>query len=120
MAEDLAVLRRLLAAWRASRDPALEPWIDKAGIRVARARGSIAGSKTEPELRWQELAKAKDAGDVDRLLDATWNISRSAVLARIVALAGFPPDPRIARRLHPGLQTFDAWLAKNKGRIPLQ
>ena len=26
----------------------------------------------------------------------------------------------VARRLNPGLQTFDAWLARNKGRIPME
>ncbi|MGE0190851.1 MAG: NmrA/HSCARG family protein [Planctomycetota bacterium] len=30
-----------------------------------------------------------------------------------------PRDPAIARRLHPGLQTFDAWLAANASKIPL-
>ena len=27
-------------------------------------------------------------------------------------------DPAAARRLNPGLQTFDAWLARNADRIP--
>ncbi|HVN32832.1 MAG TPA: NmrA/HSCARG family protein [Thermoanaerobaculaceae bacterium] len=31
-----------------------------------------------------------------------------------------PRDPSVARSLHPNLQTFDAWLAKNKHRIPLE
>jgi uncharacterized protein YbjT (DUF2867 family) len=26
----------------------------------------------------------------------------------------------VSRSLHPGIQTFDAWLAKNKDRIPLE
>jgi uncharacterized protein YbjT (DUF2867 family) len=30
-----------------------------------------------------------------------------------------PRDPAIARALNPSLQTFDAWLAQNKARIPL-
>jgi uncharacterized protein YbjT (DUF2867 family) len=30
-----------------------------------------------------------------------------------------PRDPAIARSLNPDLQTFDAWLAQNKDRIPL-
>ena len=29
-------------------------------------------------------------------------------------------SPDIARALNPSLQTFDAWLAQNKGRIPLE
>jgi uncharacterized protein YbjT (DUF2867 family) len=29
-------------------------------------------------------------------------------------------DPKVARSLNPSLQTFDAWLAKNKDRIPLE
>jgi hypothetical protein len=29
-------------------------------------------------------------------------------------------NPELARRLHPGLQTFDRWLARNAGRIPLE
>jgi len=29
-------------------------------------------------------------------------------------------DPGIARRLHPGLQTFDAWLEANAARIPVR
>jgi len=29
-------------------------------------------------------------------------------------------DLTTSRALHPGLQTFDAWLAQNKGRIPLE
>ena len=28
--------------------------------------------------------------------------------------------PELARELHPGLQTFSAWLEQNKGRIPLE
>jgi uncharacterized protein YbjT (DUF2867 family) len=31
-----------------------------------------------------------------------------------------PRDPAIARSLNPDLQTFDAWLARNKSRIPLE
>jgi uncharacterized protein YbjT (DUF2867 family) len=31
-----------------------------------------------------------------------------------------PRDPKIARGLNPELQTFDQWLAQNKGRIPLE
>jgi uncharacterized protein YbjT (DUF2867 family) len=31
-----------------------------------------------------------------------------------------PRNPDIARGLNPSLQTFDAWLAENKGRIPLE
>ncbi len=31
-----------------------------------------------------------------------------------------PRNPDIARGLNPSLQTFDAWLAQNKGRIPLE
>lgn len=30
-----------------------------------------------------------------------------------------PRDPAVARALNPSLQTFDVWLARNKGRIPL-
>ena len=30
-----------------------------------------------------------------------------------------PRDPSIARGLNPALQTFEAWLAENKHRIPL-
>jgi uncharacterized protein YbjT (DUF2867 family) len=29
-------------------------------------------------------------------------------------------DPKVARSLHAGLQTFDQWLARNSGRIPLE
>ena len=29
-------------------------------------------------------------------------------------------NPDIARALNPALQTFDVWLAQNKGRIPLE
>ena len=28
-------------------------------------------------------------------------------------------SPDVARSLNPSLQTFDTWLAQNKGRIPL-
>ena len=28
-------------------------------------------------------------------------------------------DPAIARALHPGLMTFEQWLARNAARIPL-
>ena len=28
-------------------------------------------------------------------------------------------NPDIARSLNPALQTFDQWLAQNKGRIPI-
>jgi len=31
-----------------------------------------------------------------------------------------PRNPDVARGLNPSLQTFDAWLAQNKGRIPLE
>jgi uncharacterized protein YbjT (DUF2867 family) len=31
-----------------------------------------------------------------------------------------PRDVGVARSLNPSLQTFDAWLAKNKGRIPIE
>ena len=31
-----------------------------------------------------------------------------------------PRNPDIARALNPSLQTFDVWLAQNKGRIPLE
>jgi uncharacterized protein YbjT (DUF2867 family) len=31
-----------------------------------------------------------------------------------------PRNPDIARGLNPSLQTFDAWLAENKGRLPLE
>jgi uncharacterized protein YbjT (DUF2867 family) len=30
-----------------------------------------------------------------------------------------PRDPKVARGLHPSLQTFDAWLARHKASIPL-
>jgi hypothetical protein len=29
-------------------------------------------------------------------------------------------DLNVSRSLNPALQTFDAWLAKNKSRIPLE
>jgi hypothetical protein len=31
-----------------------------------------------------------------------------------------PRDPAVARSLNPALQTFDAWLARNKDRIPIE
>ena len=33
---------------------------------------------------------------------------------------GAPRNPDVARSLNPALQTFDAWLAQNKARIPLE
>jgi hypothetical protein len=31
-----------------------------------------------------------------------------------------PRDPAVARKLNPGLQDLRAWLARNKGKIPLE
>ncbi|MBA2543699.1 MAG: hypothetical protein H0V17_28915 [Deltaproteobacteria bacterium] len=104
MSDPMVLLRRLLAAWRASRDPALEPLIDKAGIAVARGREAITGQDLEGH--WHEVAKGRDIGDVDRLLDASWKIDRRTAVKRIGELAGFSPDPRITRGLAEIGRTF--------------
>ncbi len=96
-AGDLALLEQLLAAWRETRDPALEPLIRRAGTEVARARGALsARSKGELETRWLALAEGCDAADIDRLLETPWPATWKPALARVTALARLPPDPRIA------------------------
>lgn len=94
VSEDTQLLRRLVAEWKATRDPALEPWIDKAGAAIAHRRGRINNETT-----WHELATGRDLGDVDRLLGGSWKLTDEEVRIRIKALAAWPPDPRISRRL---------------------
>lgn len=45
---------------------------------------------------------------VDEIADGIFRISTSVAI------------PDIARSLHPGLQRFDQWLARNAQRIPLE
>lgn len=92
VSEDTQLLRRLLAEWKATRDPALEPWIDKAGAAIK--RGPI-----EDEAAWLELAAKRDIADLDRLLGASWQVAPERARVRIKALALWSPDPRITRKL---------------------
>ena len=90
-----ALLHRLLAAWRATRDPALEPIIERAGKSDARPP-IAAKSKAELETRWLAIAAACDPADLARLLDTPWSPAWRTALPRAEALARFEPDPRIS------------------------
>lgn len=90
------LLHRLLAAWRATRDPALEPLIDKLGALLGALRKPLQGTKLEGA--WHDIAKGRDPLDLERLLAAPWP-SAAAAIARVRALGAFPPDPRIPLRL---------------------
>lgn len=95
--DDLALLGKLLEAWRTTRDPELERAIARVGAAISRTRGAIeARSKGELEAIWLALAANRDAGDVARLLDAPWPHAIRAAIARVRALALFAPDPRVA------------------------
>lgn len=94
--DGVQLFRRLLAAWRSTRDPVLEPLIDELGALLGRTREPLTGAS---EPAWHELARAKDPLDVERLFQATWPTTSSEVIARIRALGAFLPDPRIPFRL---------------------
>lgn len=96
-ADDVALLGKLLDAWRATRDAELERAIARVGAALSRTRGAIeAKSKSELEAVWLALAAHCDAGDVARLFDAPWPRLVRPTVARVRALAAFAPDPRIA------------------------
>lgn len=95
--DDETLLRRLLSAWRASRDPELEDAIDGVGALVGRARGGPPhGKGAALEEAWLALAASMDPGDVSRLLDTPWPKDIEGAQARIRALAVLAPDPRIS------------------------
>ena len=87
------LLARLLAAWRATRDPVLEPLVERAGAGGERIAGK---TKRELEARWLAVAAARDTADVARLLAAPWPGAWRTALPRALALAAFEPDPRIS------------------------
>ncbi len=91
-------LARLLAAWRATFDPALVPAIVEAGVSHRRA-ALRAPSKAELEDTWHLVAARHDPADVERLLATAWPSAWKLALRRIDVLSRFPPDPRIARAL---------------------
>ena len=93
---DEAALDRLLAAWRATHDPALEPHIARIGVAIARERGAIvAKSKAALETAWLALARKHDPGDLDRLLDAPWPGLWKVACVRAQVLVKTEPDPRM-------------------------
>lgn len=90
------MLARLVAEWRATRDPELEPMLELAGAEVARLRGPVV-DPSDIERAWLALARVNDPGDTTRLLDVPWPNREPSVLAQIEALANRGPDPRVAR-----------------------
>ncbi len=98
--ETAELLARALAAWRETHDPRLEKPIARIGADLARMRGPIeARSRSELDGAWIALARKRDPVDLSRLLDAPWPVTWKRALERVDALAGFDPDPRLARRL---------------------
>ncbi len=105
-----ATLAGLLSQWRQTRDPSLEAPIAKLGRDVARARGGlVTRSKAALEKQWLALARKKDPGDVDRLLDAPWPGAWKVALTRVKALGRLPADPRIAAKLARLASSYDSW-----------
>jgi len=98
--DEAELLARLVEAWRETHDPALEEPIARLGEQVARPRPAIAAkTKREIEARWHALAEQRDPGDLDRLLDTPWPKRRPDIVARVLALATWPADPRIGPKV---------------------
>jgi uncharacterized protein (TIGR02996 family) len=96
-----ALLRRLLAAWRTTRDPALEPAIARLGRMLAIMRGPLLSKQQayyETEGIWLRRARDRDPADLDVLLDVPLPRFGDAH-ARLYQLAKRDPDPRLARLL---------------------
>jgi uncharacterized protein (TIGR02996 family) len=103
------LLDQLLVEWRATHDPALEGAIAKVGADLARARGPItARSHSELEPAWQAIAAKRDPADVSRLLELRFPTHWKRALDRVIRLAEFSPDPRIAIRLADLARTFES------------
>ena len=100
------LLVRLLAAWRSTRDPALEPPIARLGRMLATMRGPLItkqqASYFEAEGIWHRRARDRDPADLDILLDVPLPWSGD-VHARVELLAKGQPDPRLARLLDQAL-----------------
>ncbi|HEU0029310.1 MAG TPA: hypothetical protein VFQ53_01670 [Kofleriaceae bacterium] len=90
-----SLLRRLLDAWRATRDPALEPAIVDLGAELAHVRGPLR-VPADDDREWLLVAARDDPADTDRLLDCPWPAG-VAVRARFEALVRRSADPRYAR-----------------------
>ncbi|MGC4114800.1 MAG: TIGR02996 domain-containing protein [Myxococcales bacterium] len=92
-----ALLAQLVDAWGQTRDARLTEVIRALGQDAARRRGPLqAPGKAELEGLWHATAAGKDPGDVDRLLGTPWPGPWRAAMARVEALAQFPPDPRLS------------------------
>ena len=96
----------LLDAWRAAPVPSLADPIATLGDRVALDRPPIAGKRAKDRLAaWTARAREADPRDLSLLL-ATLTVGNSPeALVRLLALADWPPDPRIGRALA-------AWVAQ--------
>ncbi len=104
MSDDL--LPRLLAAWETTRDPDVEGAILRLGRQIARLRGPLELEFPDDKHAWMACAARAQIEDVDRLLDVPWQRDTEKVLPRVTALARFPPDPRIGRRLAVVMRTM--------------
>jgi len=111
-ATERALLERLLVAWRATRDPELEPPIARLGRMLATIQGPLrterpTASYYEIEGIWQRRARERDPADLDILLDVPLPWVGDA-RSRIEQLARREPDPRLARLLELAIGAGDA------------
>jgi len=91
-----AALDELLAAWAASKTPALRELVIALGDHIARALPAIDAKPKSLDAPWREIADAIRPADVPRLIAAFERASSGQVLHWIDVLDRFPVDPRIA------------------------
>ncbi|MCX5743051.1 MAG: TIGR02996 domain-containing protein [Proteobacteria bacterium] len=93
-----AALDLLLSIWRGTRSDEVADLIERLGRRVARR--PLGGSTLKAmTARWMEIAEARDAHDLPRLVAALANGRAATAATRLAVLLEFPEDPRVVREL---------------------
>lgn len=96
---DERALEALLEAWRATRAPRIAELIATLSKRIDARQTPITGaSRRAIHDAWLAVAKQRRAADIPRLLASITHTFHRATdaLARLEALADWPPDPRAA------------------------
>lgn len=93
-------IRRLLATWRSSRDPELAGMIEDFSCAWESDTAKRLRVSPPDHKEWLALSKSLDELDRGALLHSLAGDSADRVKARVIAVAKWPADPRVANALH--------------------
>ena len=95
-----AALERCLEAWRTVADPDLAEIIERLGERIAEGQPTLRMRTIKATVpRWEKVAQARRAADLNRLLETITVGSPRVVRDHARQLAEWPRDPRLLTRL---------------------